>query len=143
MTKHYGSLPELKLRIMFYKALFVQAFSFYYYVSASTSFEMIFHKYSHWSDNEFAEFKGPVKTLTEFTSCHWEKLSYFAARSSTIWSYCYYDEEERMRLKCIQLYSIGDRTSYYRDIIYSLWVVGLGNKDLDIQVKVDTYHHRA
>ena len=128
---------------MFYVSLFVQIFLKNYYVSASTSFEMIFHKSSHWSDNEFAEFEGPIQNLTEFTSCHWEKLSYFAARSSTIWSYCYYDENERSRLKCVQLYSLGDRTSYYMDIVYSLWVAGLGNKDLDIQVKIDKYQHRV
>ena len=111
--------------------------------SAATSFEMVFQSSPYWNENDVAEFKGPFPTLSEFTSCHWEKLSYFAARSSTIWSYCYYDENERSRLKCVQLYSLGDRTSYYKDIVYSLWVAGLGNKDLDIQVKVDKYQHRV
>ena len=111
--------------------------------SAATSFEMVFQNSPHSFKNDFAEFKGPIPNLTEFTSCHWEKLSYLAARSNTIWSYCYHERVDRPSLNCIQLYSMGDLASYDMNMIYSLWVAGLGDKNLDIQVKVDPYLHRA
>ena len=117
--------------------------SFCYDPSAAASFEMVFQNSSHWSKNALAEFKAPIPTLNEFTSCHWEKVSYFAARSSTIWSYCYHKKTDKPKLNCIQFYSMGDIASYYRNIIYSLWVVGLGKKDVDVQMKVDPYLHRT
>ena len=86
--------------------------------SAATSFEMIFQNSPHSFKNDFAEFKGPIPNLTEFTSCHWEKLSYLAARSNTIWSYCHHERVDRPSLNCIQLYSMGDLASYYKNIIH-------------------------
>ena len=111
--------------------------------SAATSFEMVFQSSPYWNENDVAEFRGPFPTLSEFTSCHWEKVSYFAAHASTIWAYCYHHGNDVTRLNCIQLYWGGDISSYYKNIYYALWVVGLGSTDLDIMVKVDPYRHRA
>ena len=102
----------------------------------TTSFQVIFQSSSDWSANEFVEFKGSIPTLTTFTSCHWEKLSYFAKRSNTIWSYCYLASNENRNMNCIQLYSMGDTSSYYRKMVYALWIDGAGHKGLDIQVNV-------
>ena len=114
-----------------------------YNMVVTTSFQVIFQSSSDWSANEFVEFKGSIPTLTTFTSCHWEKLSYFAKRSNTIWSYCYLASNENRNMNCIQLYSMGDTSSYYRKMVYALWIDGAGHKGLDIQVNVGLFRHRA
>ena len=116
-------------------ALFVTTSIFFYAPSAAASFEMIFQSSYDWSENEMVEFNGRMPNLSEFTSCHWEKLYYFASRSSSIWSYCYHQANVQSKLDCIQLYSIGDLASYYMDVIYSLWVVGMAAEDFDLQIK--------
>ena len=124
-------------------ALFVTTSIFFYAPSAAASFEMIFQSSYDWSENEMVEFNGRMPNLSEFTSCHWEKLYYFASRSSSIWSYCYHQANVQSKLDCIQLYSIGDLASYYMDVIYSLWVVGMAAEDFDLQIKVAPYRHRT
>ena len=110
--------------------------------STSTSFEILFQSSPQWSANEMVEYKGTIPTLTEFSSCHWEKLTHFAARSSAIWSYCYHGNEKKVTMSCLQLYSMGDPSSYYRNIVYALWIDEKGFKG-DIKVQVESYRHRS
>ena len=107
---------------MFNFILFVISVSLSHGISTGKSFEMLFQSSSQWSSNEMAEFKGQIPTLTEFTICHWEKLAYFAERNNNIWSYCYQNSKEQAKINCIQLYSMGDISSYNRNIVYALWI---------------------
>ena len=116
---------------------------FFRYVLSSPSFEMGFQASGIWSSNEWAEFVGPIPALNEFTSCHWEKLAYFATKSSHVWSYCYQNENKRNDMKCIQLYSTGDIDSYNQNVVYALWIIGMGQYGFDIRFRVETFRHRT
>ena len=58
------------------------------------SFKVQFQKSGYWSADEWLEYDGKIPQLREFTSCHWEKLRYFARKVSQIWSYCFIPSEE-------------------------------------------------
>ena len=107
------------------------------------SFEVRFQSSGNWSPDEWVEFDSPIPQLKEFTSCHWEKLSYISTSSSHIWSYCRVPPKDKHELNCILLYSKGDPASAYRTVIYSLWIVGIGNKTFDIQIPVSPFQHRT
>ena len=116
---------------------------FFRYVLSSPSFEMGFQASGIWSSKEWAEFVGPIPELNEFTICHWEKLAYFATKSSHVWSYCYQNENKRNDMKCIQLYSTGDIDSYNQNVVYALWIIGMGQYGFDIRFHVETFRHRT
>ena len=112
--------PNLGCTKMWPVMLFMTSSLFCHDPSDAISFEMVFQSSPHWTENDVAEFKGPFPTLLEFTSCHWEKVSYFAAHASTIWAYCYHHGNDVTKLNCIQLYWGGDISSYYKNIYYAL-----------------------
>ena len=43
----------------------------------------------HYSIKEWAEFKGTIPHLNEFTFCWWEKLMFVSVRDSCQWAFCY------------------------------------------------------
>ena len=113
-------------------------------VLAEESFEITFQSSGKWSANEWVEFRGYIPPLKEFTTCHWEKLSFFGTKSSHIWSYCFVQSRNETGISCVQLYSQGDVKSSFRNIVYSLWVTkGIVNKAMDIPFPVESFQHRT
>ena len=43
----------------------------------------------NYTTSEWAQFKGSIPHLNNFTICHWEKLMFFSVRDSCPWAYCY------------------------------------------------------
>ena len=54
----------------------------------SATFKVAFQKTGAWSTDHWMEYKGKMPRLKEITSCHWEKINYFAADFNAITSYC-------------------------------------------------------
>ena len=112
-------------------------------LSTSESFEMVFQSSGHWSKDEWSKFEGKISPLNELTSCHWDKFSFQSIKTNTIWSYCYIETKDESELKCIQLYSMSDLVSYGRNIVYALWIPGIGNQTFDIQFEAKSFQHRS
>ena len=61
-------------------------------------------KHIAYSTSEWAELKGELPHLSEFTVCHWEKLRFFSAQDSCPWAYCYKIVNEPTDHHCTQLW---------------------------------------
>ena len=97
---------------------------FFPFVFMNKSFILDFQSSGVWSKDEFAKFNGKIPTLKEFTSCHWERDTYFAISSTNIWSYCYHEINGENNMKCVQLYYQGNRRVANRDVIFGGYFVG-------------------
>ena len=75
---------------------------------AKNTFVLSFQSSEIWSKDEWAEYVEKIPIITEFTSCHWEKLSYFAAGINFVWSYCHESSKTDSKLKCVQAYHKGN-----------------------------------
>ena len=64
-----------------------------------------------YSTTEWAELKAPLPFLTEFTVCHWEKLSFFSVRDSCQWAACYKVVDDPVDHHCTQFWYNRDATS--------------------------------
>lgn len=96
-----------------------------------------------WSKDEVVKYEGGVTELKEFTSCHWEKDVYFAIRSTSIWSYCFFELDNDSDWKCVKLYYRGDRKFANRDLNFSGYFYGWTNISLDIIFPVNSFRHRT
>ena len=111
--------------------------------SNTKSFKIQFQQSGYWSADEWLEYNGKIPQLREFTSCHWEKLRYFARKASQIWSYCYIPSEDKTQFNCIQLASSGDLYSANRDAKYSLYFHGINNVNGNTNLVVSSFRHRT
>ena len=57
-----------------------------------------------YSTEEWAQFKGIIPHLTSFTVCHWEKLRFFSVRDTSLWAFCYKNEDVFTDHHCTQLW---------------------------------------
>ena len=73
-------------------------------VVRTSTFIAAFQTSGHWSKNEYLEYKNNIPELTEFTSCHWERASFFSERSNEIWTYCQYKSVNETNLRCVSIY---------------------------------------
>ena len=108
-----------------------------------TSFEIQLQQSGYWSPDEWIEYKGTIPQLTEFTTCHWEKLRYFARINSLIWAYCFILSEDNTQFNCVQLFSSGDLASANRDVKYSFYSHGFGYDTGETNMVVSSFRHRT
>ena len=90
-----------------YSIVFLQIVGNYLKISLaipSPSFYISFQRSKNLSTEEWAEFKGDMPDLKEFTVCHWEKLSSFNDQINTIWGYCFKNKGME-EIDCFQLMS--------------------------------------
>ena len=64
-----------------------------------------------YSTEEWAEFKGTIPHLDEFTVCHWEKLMFFSVRDSCPWAFCYKNTKNHADHHCTQFWYNRDAAS--------------------------------
>ena len=107
---------------------------------ADKYFEVVFQEGGKWSPEALVEYQGHIPSISEFTTCHWEKLQYFGTRENAIWAYCKINSARDKKLDCIQLYSRGLRATAYRSISYNVWIPGIG---ANIEIRLDNYRHRT
>ena len=72
-----------------------------------------------YSTEEWAEFKGTIPHLNEFTFCWWEKLMFFSVRDSCQWAFCYKNTDDHADHHCTQFWYNRDSASGGRYIIAS------------------------
>ena len=88
------------------------------YGLTETTFMVTLQSSGEWSKNEWIKYEGKIPQLREFTTCHWQKVMYFALDETEIWSYCFRKLQSESTLKCVQLYYHGNRDVANRDIIF-------------------------
>ena len=116
---------------------------FFPFVLMNKSFVVEFQSSGVWSKDEFVTFNGKIPTLKEFTSCHWERDTYFAISSTNIWSYCYHEKNGENSMKCAQLYYQGNRRVANRDVIFGGYFYGWTKIVIDIELPVKNFKHRT
>ena len=57
--------------------------------SSASSFYLSFQRLRNLSTDEWAEYKGNMPDLKEFSICHWDKLKSFNDQINNVWSYCF------------------------------------------------------
>ena len=70
---------------------------------ATPSFYLSFQRSRNQSIDEWAEYKGYMPDLKEFTVCHWDKLTSFNDQISTVWGYCFKTKEMAKKIDCFQV----------------------------------------
>ena len=113
------------------------------FVLMNKSFMVDLQSSGVWSKDEELKFKGNIPMLTEFTSCHWEKDTYFAIANTNIWSYCFHEINDEKDMKCVQLYYHGDRRVANRDVIFGGYFHGWTDIAIDIKLRVKSFQHRT
>ena len=116
---------------------------FFKFVLMNKSFIVDLQSSGTWSKDEELKFNGNIPTLTEFTSCHWERDTYFAIKNTNIWSYCFHGINDKNDMKCVQLYYQGDRRVANRDVIFGGYFYGWTDKAIDIKIPVRSFQHRT
>ena len=71
--------------------------------SSASSFFLSFQRSRNVTTNEWAEYKGDMPVLKEFSVCHWDRVKYFNDQINTIWSYCFKTKQIEL-IDCFQLH---------------------------------------
>ena len=90
------------------------------------------------STNEWAKYTGKIPPMKEFTSCHWEKIRYFASDYTAVWGYCQKASKEGQGIDCTQFYHRGDPLTMNRHIKVYGWIGGKTQTTASIK----NYSHR-
>ena len=113
------------------------------FVLMQKSFRVDFQSSGIWSKDETLIFNGKIPTLKEFTSCHWEKNTYFAKDITNVWSYCFSESIGEQNKKCVQLHHEGNRQVVNRDVIFGGYFYGWTTTPINIELEVKGFSHRT
>ena len=90
---------------------------------------------------QWAEAKADMPTLTELTLCHWERLSYFSHQISSAWSYCVKISEALGGINCFQ-YDIQIDQKEHQGGKNINFHVEFQNSSEDVYVRMANYKER-
>ena len=112
--------------------------------STTSSFYISFQRSKNLSTEEWAEYKGDMPELKEFTACHWDKPTSFNDQINTIWGYCVKVNNSE-KIDCFQLLlSLDPSTANRQAEIYSTVDYRYNNKRgfIELRNKTIRYKHR-
>ena len=82
-------MQKLQIIRLFYVFLIPWYFALHVSASIESSFYLSFQRWRNLSTKEWAEYKGHMPDLKEFSICHWDKPSSFNDHINSVWNYCF------------------------------------------------------
>ena len=89
--------------------------------SHSKTFSISLQSKNNLSLDTWANYKGDIPSLKEFTVCHWNKVSYFSSAIDTIWNYCYTRTKDST-LWCLTMNYILLDSYANRHVLLEAWI---------------------
>ena len=108
--------------------------------SVGPSFMISFQTSAKPTTEEWAEYKGKMPSLKEFTACTWFKVKFFQDDLSSLWSYCFLTNANT-KIECFQLEFSPSLSSGNRNIQIRGWV-SVNKSNTVTRADVVSFQHR-